>query len=155
MTDTTKAPTRAEALVASLEALQTAGTIGGFTQDKASDGSYLTTLTGADGVAILERAKTPVVEAFVLGTRFAPAKAKRAGGGGVRKPNPYREAIEATGTVEVELGAGEDVKTERNKIFLAAYSLGLKGAFKVETTRKVGGKDGNEVTGYVLRGFKK
>lgn len=75
------------------------------------------------------------VKAFLAGAAAAialPQKKVRH-----RQPNPLREAIQKDGRVEVDVPEGAtatEVKTLRNKMFLAAYGAGYKGKFKVRTT---------------------
>lgn len=143
------AASRSEALEARLTAFRDQGVIGDFSTAKAaSNGELIWTIAPTAGEPIA--LKTPLAEAFADGLTIGAAAPRS-----TRKPrvkNAYRQAIADTGTITIEVAPDADVRIERNKLFLAAYAEGLKGAFKVSTERftdKTGA-----VTGYVLTGSK-
>lgn len=133
----TKPNPRTEALTAALGELQSHGQIIGFTTDTVANKRVWNITVPDDMAAVLgdfhaTGLATPEVEAFVAGIKYGN---KRKPIGRVTKDNPYRNAILDTGRVEVSIAdvTPLEQKRLRTAIFNAAYSLGLKGKFKVRT----------------------
>lgn len=128
---------RTEALTSDLTELKSREQITDFTTELVSNKRVWNITVASDASDVLRNfsmsgLSTPEVEAFVAGVRYG---AKRKPAGRAVKDNPYRNAIVEDGRVEVSINGCDaaEQKRLRTAIFNAAYSLGLKGKFKVRT----------------------
>lgn len=123
---------RADALRAALDRAVAGAQIKAYDAANPTGNKLTWTVTPATDDADTLTFDTPQAEAFVAGLR-AP-RAHR-----TRTRNPHVEALRKSDSVTVEVPADGDVKRMRNALFIAAYSLGAKGRFKVSTTRNEDG----------------
>ena len=131
--------TAREALERDLQELADRGQIGAFTADNPTGNKLVWSVVlrddTVDAVGDFDTASMGTAEAraFAAGVRLGARRKTSAGK--AQKDNPLRNAILSDGLVEVEIADKDaaEQKRLRTAIFNAAYSLGLKGHFKVRT----------------------